>query len=168
MSVNEILDYLDSVERYVTGDAEERQAIGRKLRTLRKRKGLNTQKELAELANVGVETISRVENGANVEVDTLAKIWGAFAVDINIREKLAEQVAGAETTAGQELTPEQREAQEVAALWMKIADLDVRAKLRAMLEGYVTLQLASTGASPRPDAGTAPVDPATSRKQRVR
>lgn len=78
----------DSAEKlmsaYVTAGPDGRLTIGRKIRSLRKKLEIGTQKDLADEAGVNVETISRIENGANVEVDTLAKVLVAIYTDMVI------------------------------------------------------------------------------------
>lgn len=68
---------------YVSGDAETRKQIGRRIRDARKQLGMKTQKELADAARVNVETISRMENGANVEIETLSKVRSALFISID-------------------------------------------------------------------------------------
>lgn len=166
MYAGEIADYLESMHRYVSADAKERREIGRELRALRKRKGLNTQRDLAKKAGVGVETISRLENGANVEVDTLSKVWGVFAVDVNFEEKLsARRTKDALSTL--ELTPEQREAQEVAASWLRLRPRG-RQSVRETIETFLELQQSSPGAEQPPDADTTQEAPPAVGRRRAR
>lgn len=70
------------LSQYISAAPDARKAIGQKIRETRKQAGMRTQRELAEEADVNVETISRIENGANVEVDTLAKVYGALFISM--------------------------------------------------------------------------------------
>ena len=58
--------------------------IGERVRTIRKRRAL-TQAELAEAANLSVDTISKVENGLHEpRPPTVRKLAGALQVEVEI------------------------------------------------------------------------------------
>lgn len=71
------------VARYIRATNSERREYGQEIRRMRKARGLRTQRALAVMAGVNVETVSRIENGANVEVQTLAKIVDALMTDLD-------------------------------------------------------------------------------------
>lgn len=71
-----------ALAEYIKADPEQRKIVGGRIRDVRRRLGIRTQAALAGLADVNVETISRIENGANVEMDTFAKVYAALFVSI--------------------------------------------------------------------------------------
>lgn len=150
---------------YATGNESRRREIGRQLRAWRRQKGFRTQKDLAEATEIGVATIHRIENGKNVESNSLARLRAALDPTIEVTFEVNGVQQDPATIA---LTPEQREAHQVADLWLQIDDSDARAQVRGLIESYLKMQAASTAASSRSDAGTTPGTPPATGKQRAR
>lgn len=64
---------------------DKKQLLGKRLRELRKRKGIN-QEKLAELINVEPATISNIENGKNypsmINLENIMNILGVTFLDV--------------------------------------------------------------------------------------